>query len=406
MRYIKLYGEKLLLKELKRTFNFFMKECNRKTGSKGYGLIRDKTIIDKNICSIASVGYGLAALVIGVKHKWINYKKAYSIAKITLDTFINNVEGVEGFYYHFVNINNGKREWDSEISIIDTSIFICGALTAGEFFGKEVKLKAEILYKKINWKWYLDKSCNQFYMCYTPENGFCGKWDMYAEQLMIYILSVASPTFCVDNSVYYDFVKPVGKYKDIDNIIYSYCGTLFTYQYSHAWIDFKNKIDIDGINWFENSVKATMANRQYCIDNHEKFKTFNKNSWGLTACLGKNGYVVNYGAKPCLEDIDKCNDGTVAISGAEGSIVFTPYESIKALENYYNNFPKLWGKYGFKNSYNLENKKGWYSKEYIGIDKGIALIMIENYLNNTIWNLFMKNKYVERGLKILSIEKI
>lgn len=104
---------------------------------------------------------------------------------------------------------------------------------------------------------------------------------------------------------------------------------------------------------------------------------------------------------PALSMLEKENDGTISPSGAAGSIVFTPEHSIKALENYYNNFPKLWGKYGFKDAYNLEMPKPWYAKEFIGIDKEISMIMIENYLSGLIWEYFMKNKYVIEGLKKL-----
>lgn len=172
MRILKCYGEKIVRKELKACYKFFIKEANNQKKGNGYGLIRDKTILANDIASIASVGYGLAALVIGVEHKWISYRKAYNKAVGTLDTFINNVEGINGFFYHFVNMENGKRKWNCEVSIIDTAIFICGALTAGEYFGKDVKKKAEILYKKINWQWYRNEKDNYFYMGYKPEIGF------------------------------------------------------------------------------------------------------------------------------------------------------------------------------------------------------------------------------------------
>lgn len=159
-----------------------------------------------------------------------------------------------------------------------------------------------------------------------------------------------------------------------------------------------------GADWFENSIKATIANREYCIKNSKKFKTFGKDSWGLTACVGPKGYSGGYGAKPCLADIEKQNDGTIALSGPAGSIVFIPELSIKALENFYNNFPKVWGKYGFIDAYNLENGE-WYSKEVIGIDKGITMLMIENYLTQSIWKYFMKNEYIQNGLDILEIKK-
>lgn len=404
MRILKKHGEKLLLKELKRSYLFFLKEANLNLESKGYGLIRDKNLFADNIASIASVGYGLAALVIGVNRHWLSYNEARKRVSKTLDTFLNNAEGKNGFYYHFLNIHTGKREWNCEISIIDTAIFICGAITAGEFFQGEIRRKAKELYKRINWEWYRDKGNNYFYMGYKPEIGFWGKWDMYAEQLMLYVLGVASPTHPVNKEMYDDIIKEKANYEDIEDIIYTYCGTLFTYQFSHAWIDFRDRKDADNVDWFENSVKATIANRKYCIKNSNKFKTFGENSWGLTACVGPNGYSGEYGAMPALTDLENRNDGTISPCGAAGSIVFTPELSIKALENYYNNFPKLWGKYGFKDAYNIENGE-WYSKEVIGIDKGISMIMIENYLSQLIWKYFMKNEYVQKGLRTLKINK-
>lgn len=404
MRIVKCYGKKLIQREMKRSFNFFIKESNCNKNSKGYGLIRDKTILANEVASIASVGYGLAGLIVGREHNWISYQKAYDRANKTLDTFINNVEGKNGFYYHFVNIENGKREWNCEISIIDTAIFLCGAIVVGEYFKGEVKKKAEILYKRVNWQWYRNKSTNYFYMGYKPEEGFWGHWDMYAEQLMLYVLGVASPTYPIDKSMYYEFKRKKEDYKNIKDIIYTYCGALFTYQFSHTWINFKNLKDKDKIDWFKNSIQATRANRQYCIENQDKFKTYHENSWGLTACLGPKGYK-SYGAEPCDLDLNLENDGTITPCGAIGSIVFTPKESIKAMEYYYNTFPKLWGKYGLKDGYNLEGQKPWFANEYIGIDKGIELVMMENYLNGTIWNYFMKNEYVQKGLKILEFSK-
>lgn len=403
MRILTCKGEKLLKKELRGDFNFFIKEANTNKNSKGYGLIRDKSKLAPKIASIASVGYGLAALVIGVERKWISFEKAYIRANGTLDTFLNNVESNCGFFYHFINMETAKREWNSEVSIIDTAILICGAILAGEYFKGTIKEKADQLYKNVNWNWYCDKERNQFYMGYTPEKGFFGHWDMYAEQLMLYVLGVASPTFPIEVSTYYNFQKPIAKYEEIESIIYTYCGTLFTYQYSHAWIDFRNKKDSDGIDWFENSTKATLANRKYCIKQSNQYKTFGEDSWGLTPCIGPKGYSGGFGAMPAFSKLEE-NDGTISPSGAAGSIVFTPDFSIKALEHYYNDFPKFWGKYGFKDAYNLENPKPWYAKECIGIDKGISMLMIENYLTGLIWEYFMKSEYVLQGLEKLNIK--
>lgn len=399
MRIVKLHGKDLLLKELKHSLKYFIQESNEN------GLIRDKTVYSKNVASIAAVGYGLAALVISVERKLIKYEEGYEKANRTLDTFLNNVEGKNGFFYHFVNMKTGKREWKSEISIIDTAIFICGALLVGEYFSGIIKTKADKLFNNINWKWYVNPKTNYFYMGYKPEIGFWGNWDMYAEQLMMYVLGVASESYPINKEMYYEFQRPKNDYKDIKDIIFSYGGSLFTYQYSHAWIDFKGKKDLDGIDWFENSIKASLANREYCINNMDKFKTFNENSWGLTACVGPRGYSGGYGASPSFSNLDIENDGTIAPCGAIGSIVFIPKESIKALEYFYNNCPYLWGKYGLKDSYNLARTKRWVAKEYLGIDKGIEILMIENYLTGLVWKYMMKNKYIRNGLKILGITK-
>ena len=403
MRVVTCKGEKLLEKELRGDFRFFIKEANTNKHSKGFGLIRDKTKIAPEVASIASVGYGLGALVIGVERKWISYPRAYDRANRTLDTFLENMESTNGFFYHFVNMETAKREWNSEVSIIDTGIFICGAILVGEYFGGEIKEKAEELYKQVNWNWYCDQKENQFYMGYSPEKGFFGHWDMYAEQLMLYILGVASPTFPVNPSTYDNFKKPTANYGEIKNIIYTYCGTLFTYQYSHAWIDFRRKKDSNGIDWFENSIRATLANRKYCIEKSHQYKTFGENSWGLTACIGPKGYCVDFGSMPAKSKLQE-NDGTVPPSGAAGSIVFTPELSIQALEYYYNHFPKLWCQYGFKDAYNLEGEKPWYAKECIGIDKGISMLMIENYLTGLIWKYVMQNKYIQKGLGKLELK--
>lgn len=397
----KIFGKELLEKELKGSYLFFIRE-NNFDKNLNYGLIHDSSKENQNVSSISSVGLGLCALVIGVIHAYLKYDEAFRIVNNTLDTILNKLENINGFYYHFIDTNTGRRKDNkTEISIIDTALLTCGAIVCGEFFEKEIKVKSEEIYNKINWKWFVEKSKNQFYMGYSKELGHKGEWNFYGEQLIMYILSIASPNYFVPLTVYDSFKKPIASFMGIDDIIYTYTGSLFAYQYSHAFIDFRNWIDKNGVDWFENSIKATKANRLYCISRKDKFKTFGENSWGLTACLTPSGYKGKIGAMPCEIDIDKENDGTVATSGAIASIVFLPDESIKAMENYYNNFPKLWSNYGFNNSYNLCLNDPWFADENFGIDKGIGMCMIENYLNGSIWKYFMKNKYVQKGLKIL-----
>lgn len=392
--------------ESKKSFDFFWEEANKDKNSKGYGLIRDRAPSNPDISSVASVGFGLTAIAIGAERKWVSYNDAYERTLGTLNTLLNNVSEENGVFYHFVNINTGRRAWDSEVSIIDTSIAVCGALTAGEYFGGEIKEKAEQLYKRVNWNWFVDKSKNQYYMAYSPEKGFKGHWDFYAEQLMMYFLGAASPTYPVSPELFYDFTRQYGSYDGGERFIHSWFGSIFTYQFSFAWFDLRNIVDNEGVDWWHNSVIAIESNRRYCINNKERFKTFGENSWGLTACDGPNGYNGRYGAPPSgFDNSQNYVDGTIPPAGAAGSIVFLPEDSIKALEYYYNNFTELWGKYGFYDAYNLDVVPAWFDKDVIGIDKGITLLMIENYQDEFVWKNFMKNEYVQKGIEMVGLKK-
>ncbi|HOO75367.1 MAG TPA: glucoamylase family protein, partial [Tepiditoga sp.] len=269
----------ILCKEQKLSFDFFWNEVSLK--EKTYGLIRDNTGHD--VASVASVGFGLSAIPTGVENKWITREEGYERALKTLKTFFYNAEHKEGFFIHFLDMENASRTWQSEVSIIDTALFLMGALTVGEYFGGEVNDYFEKIYARVNWNWYTDKQKNMFYMGYWYEKGFGGHWDLYAEQLMMYILGAASPTHPIDPEMYYTFGRNIGKYGDYE-MIYTWTGSIFTYQYTHAWIDFRKLKDRNGTNWFENSVLASKASRQYSIDMKSKYITFSENSWGLTAC--------------------------------------------------------------------------------------------------------------------------
>ena len=389
--------------EAKGCFDFFWNEVC--TEGEGYGLIKDNTSKFEshvNIASVASVGFGLSAIIIGVERGWITYKEGEERALGTLKTLYNNVGQVSGFFNHFVDMRNGKRAWNSEISVIDTAIAIMGALTCSEYFKGEVEEWFEKIYQRIDWDFYRNKETNEFYMGYSEENGPFGQWDMYAEQFMMYFLGVASPTHPVPASMFYDFRRDIGSYGG-DEFIYTPVGSIFPYQFSHAWIDFRGTEDKLGVDWFENSVKASIANRKYCIDNPNNLKSFHKDAWGMTACETPHGYDGSQGTLPSHNK--HTADGTVPPCGAIGSIVFTPEEAIDAMNYYYDTFKdKLWGKYGFNDAYNLDVTPEWFCENVIGIDKGISLLMIENYRSGLIWKLTMQNKYMKKAMELLEFK--
>lgn len=418
------------LKEQEFCFNFFWEtQVTEDLDSKGLIPDRYDPVAGEspnNLASIASVGFGLAAFTVGVQNEWVTFEEAKERAIMTL-TNVKELEKIQGFYYHFYDLTTGEVA-PSEISVIDTAIFVIGALTAGEYFGGEVATLANEIYAKVNWPWYINSDTNQFYMAFNPNSGeHNGKWDTYGEQLMMYFLAAGSPTkkYRIDQSVYEDFTRYYGSYTSPTNgesytFINSWFGSLFTYQFSHAFIDFRNIVDADGVDWYENSVIATKCARQYCIDNPEGFSelTHNKNSWGLTACDTpfdpKTGrYDKNYvfysgffGNNPTGfggNDQTK-NDGTMSLAGAPGSMPFLPEEVQSAIQYYYK-FENgiLVSKYGLLDSFNYE-KDSLVATDVIGIDKGITCIMIENYRTGLIWDYLSQADWMKQAIEVLGFE--
>ena len=388
--------------EMKGSFDFFWEQANTDVASPGFGLIRDRYPGSEGIASTASVGFGLSAYLVGIEKGYISYQEGYERVKGTLDT-LAKMERTEGFFYHFVSLSSGKRAWESEVSSIDTAILMMGVLSAGEYFGGEIKTRADQLYEEVNWPWFVDTSTNMFYMAYRPEKGFEGHWDFYAEQLMLYVLAAGSSTHPTDDSLYYGFTRHYGSYGDGQKFIHSWFGSLFTYQFSHAWIDFRDYTDREGVNWFDNSVQASLAQFNFAVAMDEKYKTLGPDAWGLTACDGPDGYNGTYGAPPSgFDNKSHFIDDTIPPSGAIGSIIFVPEQARQAMQNYYS-IESLKGKYGFKDAYNLTKK--WYDTDVIGFDKGITLLMLANDENDFIHQIMMKNDKILNGMARLQITK-
>lgn len=394
-----------ILAEEEACFNFFWETQNINELSKGCGLIPDR-YPSNGLASIASVGYGLAAFVVGVKNGWITKEEGYDRALLTL-TKLKDIERVKGFYYHFYYEKIGGIAKDSEVSNIDTAIFLCGALTAGSYFKGDVERLANEIYDEVDWNWFIDKSVNQFYMSYNASTSkFGGHWDTYAEQLMMYFLGAGSKTHPIEKKVYYSFKRYYGKYKG-ERFINSWFGSIFTYQFSHAFIDFRYMTDEDGVNWFDNSVEATLANYHYCVNNPEGFNTFMKDQWGITACDTPTGYSGLLGSLPSGNNTKMfTNDGTIAPCGAIGSIVFTPDLVIPCFRNYSTLLDgSLIGEYGYKDAFNFDGVRPWIASSTIGIDKGISLLMIENYRSELIWEYFMQCEFMDRAINVLGFTK-
>lgn len=389
--------------ESKGCFDFFWNECSK--NEKTFGYVKDSTSkfeTHKNVSSIASTGFGLCAIVIGVSRGYITYNEGYERTIKTLKSMYENASHTEGFFNHFLNMDTGETAWNSEVSIIDTSIFLMGAMVSSEYFKNETTVYFEKIYRRVNWEFLRNKNTNRFYMGYDDKTKkHFGEWDSYAEQLIMYFLGVSSPTYKINKEMFYSFNRDEINFNG-EKFIYSPFGSLFTHQFSHGFLDFRNKKDKMGVDYFKNSKIATIINREHSIKNSHRFKSYNENSWGITSCETPRGYVGTLGTPPSLNL--STEDGTIAVCGSIGSIVFTEEESIKSMNYMYENFKEsLWGKYGFKDSYNLD--ENWFCDYEIGIDKGISIIMIENYRTNLIWNLVMNNKYIQKSFEILGFNK-
>ncbi len=416
----------LMQRELRGCFDFFWKEWISDPDSPIYGMTSGDLVGLGTYSPIAieSQGFYLAAIVIGVERGWITRQQGYDRAVIVLGT-IKKLRSIHGFHYHFVDPKTGLSGWnnspDVELTNAGSGTMIMGALIAGEYFGGQVKELAEELYARMNWKWFTNPETKHPYLaCYPDRNpskppadmneeGLFGGWSGYSEHIFLYILGAGAPNpdFATGADSYYAMLTFMGRYKG-EEFIYCATGAAFTYQWTHSFIDFRNMEDRLGRNWFDNSRHAAIAARQYAIDKADEIKGLGPNSWGMSACLSPSTvYSGKYGSKPIGAGHPLLEDGTVAPYGSSAFVVFTPKESIEALEYMYT-IPGLVGKYGLYDAYSFQTKaegdKPWIGKSYLGIDKGLVMLMFENYSTQMIWKLLHQNEHIQRGLKRLEFK--
>ncbi len=260
---------------------------------------------------------------------------------------------------------------------------------------------ADELYGRVDFPWMLTDGGSRpdellLSHGWTPENGFLrNRWDSYNELMLLYLLAIGSPTHPIPAKSWEAWSRPEGAYGGYETFA---IGPLFTHQFSHAWVNFRNRPDRLGYDYWQSSVNATLANRQFCIDNQEGFQTYDEDVWGLTASDGPEGYRA-YGALPGAA----VHDGTVSPAAPAGSIVFTPEWSLAALQTMYKRYgDRIWGRYGFSDAFNVD--RDWWDQDVIGIDLGITLLMIENYRSTLVWRSFQRNEHVKAALDAVGLK--
>jgi hypothetical protein len=377
------------------------------------GLVPDRSTSDSP-CSIAAVGFGLTAIGIGADHGWITRTQAVARVLTTLNTFLQGPQGsaasgtigYNGWFYHFLDMKTAVRfvTFNTELSSIDTVLLLAGILHAKQYFNgtnadeTSIRSTADAIFNRVNWNW-MARGTDAVSMGWFPSSGFLdANWIGYDEGMIIYCLGLGANTNALPDTAWSRWTSGYTWAVNYDLAFIPF-PPLFGHQYSHCWIDFRHIADTfmnsHNSTYFENSRRATIAQRSYCIANPLHQVGYSSNVWGLTACDSPTGYAV-HGAPPSQGD-----DGTIAPTAAGGSMAFAPEYCLPTLRYFYSHFrPRIWTQYGFRDAFNLGQQ--WWdpdSNGELGIDQGPIVIMIENYRTQQPWHLFMQNPEVQRGLQ-------
>ena len=421
----------------RRTFRFFWETTNPQNG-----LVPDRWPTP-SFSSIAAVGYGLAAYAIGVERGWVSRTDARDRTLTTLRFFWNapqgpdrtGVTGYKGFFYHFLDMGTGARFKDVELSSVDSTILLMGALFAGQYFDRddagerEIRELSQKLYARADWNHFRSDGRAGISMGWHPEKGLIERnWEGMNEGMFIYILALGAPVHAIPANSWNVWTASYGPFWRGQGPTRRLAfAPLFGHQYSHIWIDFRAIRDAvmrkAGFDYFENSRRETYANRAYCIANPMGWRGYSRDVWGLTACDGPGGFELpyrgekrtffGYAARGPIFEPDGRDDGTIAPTGALGSLPFAPEIILPCAEALMKQ-PRLFDHYGFKDSFNptftyagkkldtgsVDPQNGWVATDYLGIDQGPILIQTANSRDDFIWRHMRRVPAIQRGLML------
>jgi hypothetical protein len=416
--------QKLLSDIQSDAFKYFVNEVNPSNG-----LVADCTKSGWP-SSIAAVGMALSAYPVGVERGFIARQEAIERTLRKLRFFADSEQstspdatGYKGFYYHFLDMETGRRAWECELSTIDSTFLFAGMLAAAAYFDRDSAEEAEIrkladeLYRRADWRWAMDDGATLSHG-WSPETGFLTyRWDGYDESTLAYILGLGSPTSPLPVESY-EVHRSTCQWKKVYEYEYLYAGPLFTHQYSHIWIDFRGIQDqlmrAHGSDYFENSRRATYAQREYAKRNPKGFKGYSEVCWGLTACEGPGpkDLTIDGGRRVFFDYVargvpDGPDDGTIAPWAVVASLPFAPEIVLPALEHFNEIEIGIDHPYGLEATFNPTfpnddaecRKCGWLSPWHFGINQGPIVLMIENHRTEFLWRLMKKCPYIVNGLR-------
>jgi hypothetical protein len=418
-----------------RTFRFFWDTANPENG-----LIPDR-YPTPSYSSIAAVGFGLTTYPVGVERGYITRAQARQRVLVTLRFFAKAPQGSDprgtagyrGFFYHFLDMKSGVRFEDSELSTVDTALLVAGALFCQSYFNgadpeeTEIRSRVDEIYRRVDWQWAQPKG-PAISLGWSPEEGFLKyDWRGYNEAMLVYLLALGSPTFPVGVNAWAEWTSTYDKqWATLFGQEFLSFPPLFGHQYTQVWADLRDIQDPymkrRGLDYFENSRRAVYAQQAYAIANPRGCQDYGATVWGITASDGPADIEVEDGGgrrafrSYTARGIDltgKHDDCTLAPTAVIASIPFAPELVIPAtLEMHRRYGQHIYSKYGFLDAFNrtfafdvpLRHGRrvadfGWVDGDYLGIDQGVILAMMENYRSALIWRTMRRNSYLRRGLE-------
>jgi hypothetical protein len=394
----------------RRCFSYFLENTDASTGltlDRGCNDGGSFALETRPSASIAVTGFGLASLCIAADRGWISHSAAADRARTALQFLAERAPHEHGWFFHWMNVRTGERSgalWRSrsrsEASTIDTTFLLAGALAVREYFSadREITRLANQIYERVDFTWMLDPKSLLLRHGWTPEKGFIPHhWGEYSEASLLYLLAIGSPTHPIPPQSWYTWKRNLNTYGD-----YRFVGVapLFTYQFSHAFVDFRGLKDEggSGVDWFANSVVATRAHRQFCMDLAYRFPGYSDQIWGITASRSAAGYT-DWGGPP----LDSRIDGTVVPAAAAGSLMFTPDISLAALRAMKERHGRtVYDRYGFTDAFNPGT--GWISPDATGLGLGISLLAAENLRTGKPWQWSMAGRELNRAMALVRLQ--
>jgi len=385
-----------------RTFNYFWK-----FGHPVSGLAAERTATPDTI-TVGGSGFGVMSILVGIERGFITREQGLDrLLKIV--NFLYRADSYHGIWPHWLNGATGKTipfsRKDDGGDLVESAFMFQGLLCVRQYFtgssAKETDLRTKIgwLWNEAEWSWYTRNGQPVLYWHWSPNNGWAMNHPIrgYNECLITYILAAASPTYPAPARVYHEgwamsnyFNNGKEYYGMKLPLGFDYGGPLFFAHYSFLGLDPRGLKDKYADYWEQNR-NHTLINRQYCIENPKQFKGYGPDCWGLTASDSYGGYDAH----------SPTNDlGVISPTAALSSFPYAPEYAMQALKYfYYKVGDRLWGEYGFYDAFSESHN--WVDKQYLAIDQGPIVVMIENYRSGLLWKLFMSCPEIRDALKQL-----